>query len=207
MDERYLARRDGTGVVHRWVPGDGDTLCGLFEEKAPSSSAYKIYKTWKCLWKACEECGEVEFGAHVKRIVDSGLVNAKFDYDAHGIQRRIVHKERKGSTPRRGSFVYFIQAASGPIKIGTSFDPVNRLADLQTGMYEELSIIGLSMGDEKEESRLHRQFADDNLRGEWFSPSAELLEYIADCNEAIVRSPVITGRGNVITAKFRKQRR
>lgn len=72
---------------------------------------------------------------------------------------------------------YFIRAgAEGPIKIGKADDVECRLRSLQTAHYEELSVMAV---DTEFESSLHRAFADDQIRGEWFRPSVPLLTYIA----------------------------
>lgn len=77
--------------------------------------------------------------------------------------------------------VYFIQAGEGgPIKIGTAIDVARRLLVLQTGNVEPLTLLCDFEGGPEEERRLHRLFAADHLRGEWFRPSAAVLDHIAN---------------------------
>lgn len=77
------------------------------------------------------------------------------------------------------SWVYFIRAGeSGPIKIGTAKDPRRRLAGLQTSTAVPLHILAAMAGDRTAEQRLHQRFQHLRLRGEWFVPEPELLEYI-----------------------------
>lgn len=53
--------------------------------------------------------------------------------------------------------IYFIQAGeSGPIKIGVALDPCKRLAELQTGHYEGLRIIGLMDGERLDEKQNYK---------------------------------------------------
>src|SRR4029077_13210159 len=70
------------------------------------------------------------------------------------------------------NYIYFIQAGDerGPIKIGFSADVEKRLASLRTGNHERLEVIAKIMTDSPAavESRLHEQFADLRLEGEWF---------------------------------------
>lgn len=73
------------------------------------------------------------------------------------------------------SWVYFISAKSGPIKIGKSDDPESRIRSLQTGHYEPLLLIGCVRGGEPLEREFHRIFAAHRLNGEWFSPTSDVL--------------------------------
>ena len=76
--------------------------------------------------------------------------------------------------------IYFIQAGDGgPIKIGLARDAHVRAKGLQTAHYETLRIIGIVEGDFETETRLHNLFANYRLRGEWFKPCTEILDYIS----------------------------
>jgi hypothetical protein len=77
--------------------------------------------------------------------------------------------------------VYFIQSESGgPIKIGWTgaLSPQRRLNDMQTGRADNLVALGILPGTRETESFLHRRFAADHVRGEWFNPSEDLLWFI-----------------------------
>jgi hypothetical protein len=76
--------------------------------------------------------------------------------------------------------VYFIQSINGgPIKIGTAIDAEHRLAEFQTASCDQLQIIALiPTGGYKLESALHAEFSKFRIRGEWFSPSDELIKFI-----------------------------
>lgn len=71
-------------------------------------------------------------------------------------------------------FIYFIRSGdNGPVKIGwTKSSVAARLAELQCGNPEVLSIClvikNKSLSDERE---LHLRFAEQRIRGEWFSAS------------------------------------
>lgn len=81
--------------------------------------------------------------------------------------------------PARESRVYFIQSGSdGPIKIGKAENPMGRLAQMQVGSPIALRLLGSIPGGIADERRLHEQFKQDWLRGEWFTPSAALVRYI-----------------------------
>lgn len=78
-------------------------------------------------------------------------------------------------------FVYFIQAgtAGGPIKIGYSYAPETRLAQLQTSMPDTLRLLAAMPGSVTDERALHSKLRLHRLRGEWFLPHADVLAEVA----------------------------
>jgi hypothetical protein len=75
--------------------------------------------------------------------------------------------------------IYFIlNARAEAIKIGTAVDVSGRLKTLQTGSAEPLELLCSVPGDKDAELRLHRRFAADRLRGEWFRVTPELMGLI-----------------------------
>ncbi|MEW9855948.1 GIY-YIG nuclease family protein [Novosphingobium sp. M1R2S20] len=76
------------------------------------------------------------------------------------------------------SRVYFIQAASGPIKIGVSGNPQSRLKNLQVGSAEKLTLLATVPGGRFTEEQIHQRLIAHRLHGEWFSPHAEVLRVI-----------------------------
>lgn len=71
------------------------------------------------------------------------------------------------------TFVYFISAGSGPIKIGLSDNPEQRLLDLQTSHYKQLHLLfrvecATRIEAYQLESAFHRWYADVRLMNEWF---------------------------------------
>lgn len=75
--------------------------------------------------------------------------------------------------------IYFVQSGEkGPIKIGKANDPYKRLISLQTSSSETLTILGLMDGDIKEGKDIHAKFYDCKIKGEWFKPSKDLIEFI-----------------------------
>lgn len=83
------------------------------------------------------------------------------------------------------SYVYFIRGEiTGLIKIGfTTGDPQKRLRSLQCGSPDILKLIAVKPGEHLDEVKLHQRFATWRRFGEWFYPSAELLEYIEGCRK------------------------
>lgn len=85
--------------------------------------------------------------------------------------------------------VYFIRnTETGSIKIGHSNDPSRRLSALQTGVEHDLEVVFVvEEWGQPEEYKLHQQFAHLRLRGEWFDPKQDLLDYIDELNGAAER--------------------
>jgi len=78
--------------------------------------------------------------------------------------------------------VYFIRAGESPegaIKIGTSERVEARLSNLQTSCPDKLYLLATTPGNAATEARIHRAFADQHIRGEWFRPSTDMLFLIA----------------------------
>lgn len=80
---------------------------------------------------------------------------------------------------KRGAVVYFIRNVdTGLIKIGTTICLSNRLAALRLGGGSELEVLGVLPGAQTLEAEAHARWAALRVRGEWFSPGQELLEWI-----------------------------
>lgn len=92
-------------------------------------------------------------------------------YDLHGV----------------GPFVYFIQ--SGPfVKIGTSIHPAKRCDQLRRGgkakrpstWHGNPALVAYALGNVTHEQELHRRFASQRDRGEWFHLDESLAEFVED---------------------------
>ena len=81
---------------------------------------------------------------------------------------------------RRPTHVYFIKPIGlpGPIKIGCSWNPVDRMKMLMAWSPYPLEIIIAIPGSYKLEKNLHDCFADLYSHREWFNPGPTLLEAI-----------------------------
>lgn len=93
-----------------------------------------------------------------------------------------IEQQATASRNRPPSSIYFIGAASGPIKIGIAVDPAKRLKSLQTGHHERLGILATCPGGSELEKRYHARFADRRLAGEWFERCPEILAEIESLN-------------------------
>lgn len=89
---------------------------------------------------------------------------------------------RRARQPKKAGRVYCIgmKGNGAAVKIGHSND--TRLADLQTGNPWELKLLGTIPGTVEDERRLHAKYIKQNMVGEWFRPTPELLSEF-DLNE------------------------
>jgi hypothetical protein len=78
-------------------------------------------------------------------------------------------------------YVYFVKpiGADGPIKIGHSTVPQERLMALSVWSPWPLELVGTFPGGSSEERALHQAFADLHTHREWFRTSPRLREVIA----------------------------
>lgn len=78
-------------------------------------------------------------------------------------------------------FVYFIKPVGqdGPVKIGHSTYPADRLPALQTWSPVDLELVTQFAAPRQTESDLHERFARWQVRGEWFEATPELTDLIA----------------------------
>ena len=74
--------------------------------------------------------------------------------------------------------IYFIQCQSTHlIKIGNSVQPIARFSQLNNGP-TELEMLAIMDGVREGEVELHKRFESSRVRGEWFSPTKELIDFI-----------------------------
>jgi DNA-binding XRE family transcriptional regulator len=77
------------------------------------------------------------------------------------------------------SYTYFAQAVqTGLIKIGHAGDVERRLKSLRSTSPDELKLLGVVSEKEYTEATVHLMFAPERTHGEWFKPSARLMEFI-----------------------------
>lgn len=90
-----------------------------------------------------------------------------------------------GPCPRGSAFTYVIQeeGENGFIKIGTANDPEARVLEFQTGNPRKLTILAMWSSTVCPERALQLFFQSARLRGEWFSPTPELLAFIEGMRE------------------------
>ncbi len=90
--------------------------------------------------------------------------------------------------------IYFIQAGeNGPIKIGRADNPQERLKQLQTANPYELKMLWventldtLGQSEAEYELELHQLFKLLKIRGEWFKPGEDILNYIRSSDNSYV---------------------
>lgn len=77
------------------------------------------------------------------------------------------------------TYLYVIQAEDGgPVKIGVSRNPANRLSQLQSAHHKPLRIVDSFEGSYATEKRIHERLSEKRLSGEWFEDCPELWEAV-----------------------------
>lgn len=76
------------------------------------------------------------------------------------------------------AFVYFIQSATGDIKIGMARDVAVRMKTLQTAHPVKLTLLVSCDGGATVEREYHQRFAEHRRHGEWFDPHPDILAEI-----------------------------
>lgn len=80
--------------------------------------------------------------------------------------------------------VYFATCREvNAVKIGSSLEPICRLLEIQICCPLLITIEAILPGGCEEEFSFHRRFADDHIRGEWFTIN-EMIEAIIAANPA-----------------------
>ena len=105
--------------------------------------------------------------------------HANRDYCRKCVESGFVKIESR-SKPRRPQSVYFIADAYGHVKIGYATSVEARFGDLQVAHASELTLLLEISGGPELEKELHQRFAEHRVRGEWFTLSPEISEYVAD---------------------------
>lgn len=109
--------------------------------------------------------------------------------------------------------VYFIQVgADGPIKIGYSLRPEERVKAIQADMPWPIHLIGCVPGNPATERIIHVFFAAHRIRGEWFHPHPDVLAMSRNLLAALElpqpkRARHYTAWGNAHVARVRDDQR
>ena len=74
-------------------------------------------------------------------------------------------------------WIYFV-ASSERVKIGFTSMVIPRLTQIKTSCPTPVYLVGLIPGTRGDEAELHERFAAARVRGEWFKPTKELVEFI-----------------------------
>jgi predicted nucleic acid-binding Zn ribbon protein len=123
---------------------------------------------------ACEHNREREIREYIDAMFEEAIPEALAVLGLESIDEYPAWKAQQ----KQGS-VYFIQAGNGAIKIGFSKDIEARLADLQVASPVQLRLLGTMNGTKETEKNIQDTFADLRLRGEWFEPARDLLDFLA----------------------------
>lgn len=115
-------------------------------------------------------------------MIDARTARIQSAIDAsHSVLQVLTRMEP--ATPPDGPHVYFVAEDSGEfMKIGRSSN-THRVSDLQTSNPRRLVLIACLPGDRGLETRCHKAFATEYVRGEWFRISRRLAAFALEVRE------------------------
>jgi hypothetical protein len=79
--------------------------------------------------------------------------------------------------------LYFIQTASGPIKIGITDNLARRLDQVTRVAFEDVKLLAVFRGSRDLEKRLHNSLARHRLKNDWFSPHEHVMRALSDLQD------------------------
>ena len=91
------------------------------------------------------------------------------------------HKFNEAEKPKpepMGTIYFVSYHDGGPIKIGYTTNLNERMRHLQTASPYDMKLLAKVSGDTLVERWFHAEFAEHNLRGEWFEPAQPILDEI-----------------------------
>ncbi len=117
-----------------------------------------------------------------REAAEEALEQLELEVPARGKARS--HEKHQATWPELAG-VYFVQLGlNGPIKVGVASSIRDRCANLQTGSPYPVYLRGYIVdGTEETEAAIHKTFRHLRMRGEWFRPGKDLLQYIASAWE------------------------
>lgn len=90
------------------------------------------------------------------------------------VERRLMRKY-----PQVKRIYFGRRGSDGAVKIGVSQQITVRRTNVSRAIGEDVELITWHVGDHALEKELHERFAHCRIKGEWFRPSPDLLDYIA----------------------------
>lgn len=136
-------------------------------------------------------------GGHFLSSPDSAAFEVEYALFLNGDgkwKRKQANGGKRGPRPRYDyadkPSVYFVMSGRH-IKIGWTAKPSRRLKELQIGSPDRLKVLAIVEGSQDDERRLHTQFRDLNIGGEWHLATAELKASIQRIQMQKCLTPIV----------------
>ena len=126
-------------------------------------------ESWQRIWKAIDWNEGNTQEAPLQRQLDELVENLPVEEFFPQPKKRVKHP----------AGVYFVGSEDGPVKIGYSNNPSQRLNTLQIGHHAPLRIHAVLPAERWAESALHARFASARVSGEWYKRTPEIEVFIA----------------------------
>ncbi len=116
-------------------------------------------------------------------LADEQAVSMRKAYEHSGTMRRIVCDLEAVQEPE-GGHVYFLREDGAEyLKIGYTLGGRGRKGEVQVGNPRALTLVAYAMGPAPLEKSMHKVFAVEHHRGEWFRVSERLASFIIEVRE------------------------
>jgi hypothetical protein len=119
------------------------------------------------------EPGTPEFDAEYQRCLGNEVEPAPYR-EPSGLVFQLDMLVTCDNFDASGPFIYFVESEHGLVKIGFSVSLRERFKKLQTCSSLPLKLLGLRRGTIEGERQLHKRFAAQRVRGEWFAATDEI---------------------------------
>jgi Meiotically Up-regulated Gene 113 (MUG113) protein len=114
------------------------------------------------------ELAERVYQQRMKTLVKSRLSHQRY---------RLLSNQDSFHSRAGWCYIYFISNGE-LVKIGRAIDVLKRLQSMQTSSAEPLTVLATFIGNVELEHLIHRRFASDRLKGEWFNATPDLMRFI-----------------------------
>lgn len=92
------------------------------------------------------------------------------------------------NAPPGHTWIYFMEAEGGRIKIGRARNLMARLGSIRAGSPVSVKVLVAFLAKPHVEDDLHRQFAACRIRGEWFTPDKQLVAFVESIKQRTIPS-------------------
>jgi len=148
-------------------------------EPAETVVTLRISKLSGRVLGALADLRDLSLDTYLSQHIDSF---AAAEFTASMVVKNAFDNYITGAQPKKqAKRLYFVRRGhDGPIKIGVSHTPSERVKDFRCGNAEPLTVLlEVEQAGDITERALHKRFAAHRKSGEWFEPCDELMALIA----------------------------
>jgi hypothetical protein len=127
--------------------------------------------------------------AHVEALAIQRKKSLIYSDKQHLEDRLVTARKEDG---HRGEVYFLRESGAGYIKIGTSTNVPMRVLSIGRGTPHDLVLLATMPGAYRVEALVKMFFKSARIRGEWFRPVSDLLEYISEIETGVFLERTMT---------------